>query len=213
MLIRHNINRLIILGIVIMLSTACTKKHPSPTQSTSPLLNPLSPIPTEISPIASPTMSPIASPTFDGSIDYGLSQDQPAPIEAPVKAEDGLIITVLEVKRNSEEELVSINPFNMFNPDDEAILVRAKVELPKAPAKPFTLLSFDFDILDETGALYPYPLTVIVADELKANIDRAVTIEGYLAFVLPRGHTQLTMRYLPKDRGQTYSPRWFNLTP
>ncbi|MBN2392772.1 MAG: hypothetical protein JXR84_18725 [Anaerolineae bacterium] len=212
MRMRHNINCSIILGIVITLSTACTKT-PTPTQPTSPLTNPLSPIPTAISPVASPTMSPIASPTFDTSIDYGLSQDQPAPIGAPVKAEDGLIITVVEVKRNSEEELVSINPFNMFNPDDEAILVRVKVDLPKAPTKPFTLLSLDFDIVDETGALYSYPLTVIVADELKAYIDQAVALEGYLAFVLPRGHTQLTMRYAPKNREQTYSPRWFVLAP
>lgn len=130
-----------------------------------------------------------------------------------MKAEDGLIITVVEVKRNSEEELVSINPFNTFYPDDEAVLIRAKVELPKAPSEPFALLTFDFDVMDETGAVYGYPLTVIVADELKAYLDRAITIEGYLAFVLPRGHTDLIMRYSPKDRGQTYSPRWFDLTP
>ncbi|HQE93901.1 MAG TPA: hypothetical protein PLH19_14365 [Anaerolineae bacterium] len=193
MRICQKIDRLIITGIVIVLSASCTN--------------------TAISPIASPTMSPIASPTFDSSIEYGISQDQPAPIGAPVKTEDGLIITVVEAKRNSEEELVSINPFNMFNPNEEAILIRAKVELPKAPPEPFTLLSFDFDIMDETGTVYGYPLTVIVADELKAYLDRATTIEGYLAFVLPRGHTQLVMRYLPKNRGQAFSPRWFILTP
>jgi len=208
MLIKRKINCLITIGIVIGLTTACKSDQATPLPSASPLKSPLavhSPLPTAV--------SPVLTPTFDPTINYGVSQEQPAPIGAPVRAEDGLTITVLEVKRNAEEELVSINPFNMFYPDQEAVLIHARVELAEVPPQPFTLLMFDFDIVDEAGTVYVYPLTVIVADELKAYLERAVTLEGYLAFVLPRGHTQLTMQYLPKDRGQTYSPRWFNLTP
>lgn len=208
MLIKRRNNALLAIGIVIGLATACKSEQATPSPSASPLQSPLavhSPLPTAV--------SPVPTPTFDPTIDYGVSQEQPAPIGAPVRAEDGLTITVLEVKRDAEEELASINPFNMFYPDQEAVLIHAKVELAEAPPQPFTLLTFDFDIVDEAGAVYSYPLTVIVADELKAYLEQAVTLEGYLAFVLPRGHTQLTMRYLPKDRGQTYSPRWFTLTP
>lgn len=208
MLIKRKINSLIAIGIVIGLATACKSDRATPSPTTSPLQSPLvthSPLPTVV--------SPVLTPTFDPTIAYGVSQAQPAPIGAPVRAEDGLTITVLEVKRDAEEELASINPFNMFYPDQEAVLIHAKVELTETPPQPFTLLTFDFDIVDEAGTVYSYPLTVIVADELKAYLERAVTLEGYLAFVLPRGHTHLTMQYLPKDRGQTYSARWFDLTP
>lgn len=208
MLIKRKINCLIAMGIVIGLATACKSDQATPSPSASPLQSPPvvhSPLPTAV--------SPVPTPTFDPTIDYGVSQAQPAPVGAPVKAEDGLTITVLEVKRDAGEELVSINPFNIFYPDQEAVLIHAKVELTEAPSQPLTLLTFDFDIVDEAGTVYAYPLTVIVADELKAYLEQAVTLEGYLAFVLPRGQTQLTMRYLPKDRGQTYSPRWFDLTP
>ncbi len=209
MQIYRKINRSVIIGIAIILLTACGGGSPTSSQPSSPLQTPSTVMQ---SPLPGMT-SPPPTPTLDLSIEYGLSQDQPAPIGVPVKAEDGLIITVLEAKRNSEEELVSINPFNIFYPNDEAVLIRARVELPKDPPQPFTLLSIDFDIVDENGTLYAYPLTVIVADELKARMERATTLEGYLAFVLPRGHTRLTMRYLPKDREQTYNPRWFILAP
>ncbi len=203
----YKINHLFVLTTLITLLTACAKGLP---QATSPLSIPSSSL---ISPVVTATLAPPVSPTFDPAIEYGLFQEQPAPIGAPVKAEDGLTITVLEVKRNSEEELVSVNPFNIFYPEQEAVLVRASVKLLQAPSEPFTLYAFDFDIMDESGTIYAYPLTVIVADELKAYLDQAVTLEGYLAFVLPRGHTRLVMRYSPKDRVRPISPRWFSLTP
>jgi hypothetical protein len=174
----------------------------------SPLISSLS------SPVRTPAPTiPVFTPTPSIDRNAGLTAEQPAPLGITVVAEDGFQITVLEVKRDAEEILVGINPANMFNLDQEAIMVRVRVCLPQAPAAPIILLPYDFDLVDETGALYPYPLTVIVSEQLAANFEQPTTVEGWLAFVLPQGHEKLILRYAPKGRSQTYEPRWLSLNP
>ena len=69
----------------------------------------------------------------------------------------------------------------------------------------------DFDVVDDSGTIHPYPLTVMVQNELAAQFTRAAVMEGLLAFRIPDGNTSPILRYYPKDRGEFYEPRWLAL--
>jgi hypothetical protein len=197
----------LIFALVCSLLAACGTGGVTPTTFDSPTR----PSVTFDSPV-SPVVTPARTPTVAAEPAAGLSQEDLAPLGTTVAAGDGLRITILEVQRDAEEELIRMDPFNSAGPDEEMVLVRARAELPEPPPSPFTLIPLDFDILDESDTIYPYPLNVIVRGELVARFARAATVEGLLAFRIPRGRDELFLRYYPKDRGgESYEPRWFAL--
>lgn len=160
------------------------------------------------SPIATPIITVIVP--FNAQ-DIGLSPENPAPLGYTIVAEDGLHITIVSVHRNAAEELIRMNPFNTPRSDEEVVIIRVRGELLEDPSLPFTLLPLDFDILDNNGTIHPYPLTVILKDELGSQFTRAATVEGLLAFRIPKGQGDLILRYHPKDRNKTYESRWLAL--
>jgi hypothetical protein len=188
------------------LFVACRADRDTPSAFDSPVQSPET-FDSPMSPLVTPTtvLAPTADPTS------GLSQEQPAPLGVTVIAEDGLRITVLEVHRDAAVELINMNPFNTPLSSEEVIIIRVRVSLPESPSSPFTLLPFDFDMLDDGGTIHPYPLTVMVQGELAGQFTRAATMEGLLAFRIPRGHTNPFLRYYPKNRGEFYESRWLAL--
>jgi hypothetical protein len=168
--------------------------------------SPISPLPGSDS-----STSPLPTPVGTADPTIGLSQGASAPLGHAVVADDGVQITVLEVRRDAEDELIEMDPFNATGPDQEVVIVRVRAELIKRVSSKFTLLPFDFDIADGTGAIYPYPLTVIVRGELAAEFIQPTAVEGLLAFRIPHGCSSLFLRYSPKGRPQTYEPRWLAL--
>jgi len=129
----------------------------------------------------------------------------------PFVTEDGFEIIVLDVQRDAADILMQMNPFNIIGDDEEIILVYAGITLAKDPANPIVLHPVDFDIAGQNGDIYPYPLYSIVKEEIAAEFSQAASIEGYLAFSIPLGLEELYMQYYPKNRGETYAPRWFML--
>ena len=167
-----------------------------------------------ISPLPGSDSSTSSLPTPIGTADpaIGLSQEDPAPLGHTVVTGDDLHITVLEVQRDAEDELIRMDPFNATGPDQEVVLIRVRAELVKPASSKFVLLPFDFDLVDgSSGTVYPYPLTVIVRGELKAEFTQPTAVEGLLAFRIPHGHSSLLLLYAPKVREKTYESRWLAL--
>lgn len=188
-------HKLFLAATLCVFLAACIQGSATPTTFKSPTLS-LSPI--------TPTVQAPPPKT-------GLSQDQAVPLQTVVATDDGFSITILQVHRDAEEELIRMNPANAFamRSGEETILIQARVELSRAPANPITLYPFDFDLVDESGAAYPYPLTAIVERALTAEFTQPAAFEGWLAFFIPYGRTRLFLRYTPSSGN--YSVRWFAL--
>ncbi len=183
--------------LILMTVPACNSTK-EPGTSESPL-----------SPIA--TSSPLPSPTATSEPGDGLAIESAVRLGEPFVAEDGFEIIVLDVQRDAADILLQMNPFNIIGDDEEIILVYAGITLAKDPDNPIVLHPIDFDIADQNGNIYPYPLYSIVKEELAAKFSQAASIEGYLAFSVPLGLKDLYLQYYPKNRGETYAPRWFML--
>lgn len=184
--------------ILFFVLSGC-KTKPSESPVVTPFVSILPTLP--VSPIPTPT---VVDPSWGGA------QSNPVPLGIPTKTGDGLIITVLDIERDAENTLLGMNPFNTVG-DQEVILLRVRVESTQRFSTPMIMYPLDFDMADEAGVIYSYPLTVIVAEELAAQLSAPVVLEGNLAFLLPHGHDEWVLRYSPKDRDEPFDPIWFAL--
>jgi hypothetical protein len=140
-------------------------------------------------------VAPTASPRTGGS------RAEPALIRQPAAADDQLEITVLAVQRDAWlliQEMSSLN--QPPEPDKEYVLVRLKARFLGQMDDLRSVNWWSFRMTGSDSVLYPNP-SLILTDELKGDLFAGGELEGYLAFHVRRGESNLILVYDPTGVG------------
>ncbi len=181
-------------------STSKPTNTPRPTNTPKPTHTPVTPTVTPLPPTQTP--EPL-----------GLSRLNPAPLGQPVTADDGIEITVVDVKRGAGA-WAAIKGYNMFNsePDEgmEYVLVRVKARYTGPADSTHTLSELHFRTVGEMGAIYEPEIFVVLGKDLASELFGGGVTEGELAFQVVQGEQGLALIY---DSGGDTRAYYCGLTP
>jgi len=154
-----------------------------------------------------PVVAPIEA--AESAEEHGLAKGSPAALGQPVLAENGLELSVLEVRRQAYP---LVSEMNSLNPEpeegEEYVLARVRVRYTGGKEDTLRVSEYHLRVTGEKGAIYESPMMLMLEPAIDAELFAGGAWEGWAGWQVPQGEGGLIAIY---DPGAGVSARWLSL--
>jgi hypothetical protein len=152
-------------------------------------------------------------PPSETPVPLGSSRSHPVPFGESVVADNGLEVTVLDVKRGADA-WATIHAYGIINPEPdegmEYVLVRVRAKYLGDPAHTQRVSATHFRAVGELGVIYDPQIFTVLGKRLASELFGGAATEGELAYQVGEGEQGLVLIY---DSGPNTKACYCSLAP